>query len=220
MCGRFSFFDLPGFKMRYNLELPSFVMPRYNIAPTQDIPGIIYREGLQVVRFQWGLVPYWEKENPAAKRMINARGETVHEKPSFKQSFARRRCLIPADGFYEWGKKEALKQPYRITLKSRQVFTFAGLWDTWVNPAGEKIQTCAIITTSAHTLLKNIHDRMPVILSGEAEKAWLNPGSSIPLLRSLLLPYPADSMDLYAVSNRVNSPLNDDPEIIEPLQGA
>lgn len=149
--------------------------------------------------------------------MINARAETVDKKPSFKQSLRSRRCLIPADGFYEWKKEGGRKRPYRITPKNRDLFVFAGLWDAWVSPKGETINSCTIITTSANTLIEPIHNRMPVILSEKAEEIWLNEDTDLSTLKDLLNPYPSELMDSYEVSTMVNNFRNDIPEALKPL---
>ena len=216
MCGRFSLFDLLGLEVRFNLSLPDILNPRYNIAPSQDILTITNNEGFQATHLKWGLIPFWSKDISSAKKMINARAETVDQKLSFKQSFKSRRCLIPADGFYEWKKEGNKKRPFRIVMKNEDVFAFAGLWDGWSSPEGETIYSCAILTTSANAMIEPIHNRMPVILSKEGEETWLREDADIPTLQSLLIPYPAKLMDCYEVSTRVNSPRNDDPDIIKP----
>lgn len=215
MCGRFSLSDILGLIMRFKLNLPDGVKPRYNIAPSQDILTIIYDEGYRTVHFRWGLIPFWSKD--IVPGMINARAETVDKKSSFRQSLKSRRCLIPSDGFYEWRRDGGRKKPYRITLKNRGVFVFAGLWDTWISPKGETINSCVIITTSANTLIKPIHNRMPVILSEKAEEVWLNKDTDILTLKDLLNPYPAELMESYEVSTIVNNFRNDIPEILKPL---
>ncbi len=221
MCGRFSFFDFLSFQRRFNLQIPALIQPRYNIAPSQEILAIVKpnpEDGYQTACFKWGLIPFWSKDGSAARKLINARAETVDQKPSFKHSFQKRRCLLPADGFFEWEKLASGKKPYRIVLKNREVFAFAGLWDAWTDPAGQTIHSCTIITTSANSLLENIHPRMPVILPQEAEEAWLHHETDRLILKNLLLPFPAELMESYEVSVRVNSPRNDDPGIIEPLR--
>ncbi len=217
MCGRFSLFDLLGLEIRFELSFLDILKPRYNIAPSQDILAIINHEGLQAVYFKWGLIPFWSKDISSSKTLINARSETVDQKASFKQSFKRRRCLIPADGFYEWKKEGNRKRPFRFTLKGGGVFSFAGLWEGWASPEGERINSCAILTTSANATVAPIHNRMPVILSREGEDTWLGADTDISTLKSLLVPYPAEGMDGYEVSTRVNSPRNDDPDIIKPV---
>lgn len=244
MCGRFTiaqpFGIIERFKLDHsNMAIPSqpavpsnitnlsnlsnmdfssnLIVPRYNIAPTQDIPDVITSGGNQLVMFRWGLIPHWAREISIGSKMINARGETLREKPSFRSSLQRRRCLIPADGFYEWKREGSTKQPYRITLKNSELFGFAGLWDSWTAPSGEVINSCTIITTSPNELLEPIHNRMPVILSPAAEEMWLDPSiSDSLLLENLLKPYPAELMQAYQVSSAVNSPRNDNPECITP----
>ena len=167
---------------------------------------------------RWGLVPSWAKDPKIGNRMINARSETVTEKPSFRTSFKRRRCLIPADGFYEWKREGKAKKPMLITANPGGLFAFAGLWETWKQPDGSWLLTCAIITTSANEFMKSIHDRMPVILPREAEASWLDPEEQdTAMLSELLLPYDSDRMEGYEVSTLVNSPRNNFPEVIEPV---
>ncbi len=221
MCGRFSLFDMFGLEVRFNINLPESLVPSYNIAPSQEILAIIggggEQERYRAQLLRWGLIPFWARDADASKKMINARAETVEKKASFKESFARRRCLIPADGFYEWKKEEGRKRPYRITLHNGELFAFAGLWDEWSSPRGETIKSCAIITTLANKLVEPVHDRMPVILAREAEAAWLDPRTELPALKELLQPYPPQFMECYEVSAIVNSPRNDRAEVVEPL---
>ena len=164
---------------------------------------------------RWGLIPHWAKSASIGSRMINARAETVAEKPAFRDALRRRRCLVLADGFYEWQRTGGAKRPMRIDMQSGEPFAFAGLWSMWRDPDGNRVPSCAIITTAANELLKPIHDRMPVILSRELEEFWLDrsiddPGS----LGSVLTSYSAEAMDAYEVSALVNSPSNDGPEVI------
>lgn len=215
MCGRFSLSDLLGLIMHFKLDLPRGIRPRYNIAPSQDILAIINDGVYRAEFFRWGLIPFWSQK--VVPGIINARAETVDKKPSFKQSFAGKRCLVPADGFYEWGGGGSRKKPYRVTLKNKNVFVFAGLWDTWISPEGKTINSCAIITTAANTLLASIHHRMPVILPESAGEAWLNRDVDILTLKDLLNPYPAELMESYEVSALVNNPQNDSSEIIKPV---
>jgi putative SOS response-associated peptidase YedK len=169
-------------------------------------------------QMRWGLIPSWAKDPSIGNRMINARAETIAEKPAFRAALKKRRCLIPADGFFEWQKLGNVKQPVRIVLKSRQPFGFAGLWEQWVAPDGEGILSCTIITTEANELLKPIHDRMPVILMQDVEAVWLDPKIQeteklLPLLRQ----YPPEQMEFYPVSREVNSPAHDTPDCIVPI---
>jgi len=217
LCGRFSLFDLLGVKVRFNLGPLDWLTPRYNIVPSQEVLAIISGEEYNAVQLKWGLIPFWAKDLSSTKAMINARAETVDQKPSFKKSFRHKRCLIPADGFYEWKKGEKGKRPYRITLKGGGVFAFAGLWDRWKSSQGETIDSCTIITTAPNELLESIHNRMPVIMPEEAEHIWLDPDADTADLKSLLNPYPSEFMESYEVSTRVNSPKNDIPEVIEPV---
>jgi putative SOS response-associated peptidase YedK len=167
---------------------------------------------------RWGLIPFWAKEESIGNRMINARAESVPSKPTFKRPFARQRCLVLADGFYEWQKTGSVKQPYRITLQSGDLFAFAGLWDRWKKPDGEELQTFTIITTEANDLTRKLHDRMPVILSPEDYETWLDPTfHETDTLQKCLRPYPSNEMTCYPVSRMVNSPKNEDPRCIEPL---
>ena len=180
MCGRFTLaIDPETLQSRFIISSETFLehLPRYNIAPQQLVPVIIQRDGGRTPELmRWGLIPFWAKDASIGNKLINARAETLAEKPSFKRSFKRRRCLIPADGFYEWRKGGGGKKtPVRIMLKSEAPFAFAGLWDAWQPPEGDKISSFTIITTEPNELIKPIHHRMPVILRAEDEDAWLNP---------------------------------------------
>ncbi|WP_342672208.1 SOS response-associated peptidase [Sporosarcina ureilytica] len=192
--------------------------PRYNVAPSQQVFSIISDgENKRGGFLKWGLVPSWSKDSKIGYKMINARSETVDTKPSFKNLLKRRRCLIVADGFYEWKNEDGKKQPFRIKMKDDRVFAFAGLWDRWQSN-GETIQSCTIITTEANDVVSDIHDRMPVILPKEKQEIWLNPAVQEPKhLKQLLQPYTSDEMTAYQVSTLVNSPKNDVSEIINSL---
>ncbi len=236
MCGRYSLttpveglrqlFDFPE---RLNLE------PRYNIAPTQSVAAVrrapsVEEEsgepppdgGQHLVLLRWGLIPHWAKDISIGSRMINARAETLAEKPSFRAAFHKRRCLILADGFYEWQKQDkGPKQPYRIALKDGGPFAFAGLWERWRDAAaGSLIESCTIVTTNANTLLLPIHDRMPVILPPPNFDAWLDSETKSEVALGLLRPYDGDDLVAYPISTRVNSVANDDAVIITPLDDA
>jgi putative SOS response-associated peptidase YedK len=190
----------------------------YNIAPLMPIPVLFKEEELKFELFRWGLIPSWAKNEEMGERMINARKETLAEKPSFRESFNKRRCLILADGFYEWKKAQGRKIPYYVRLRSRGPFSFAGLWSQWASPEGEDIRSCAIITGEPNELLAPIHDRMPVILPPSFRERWLNPSNhDLDELGSLLKPYPSDEMEAYQVSDLVNSPAHDSPECLVPL---
>ena len=194
--------------------------PRYNIAPTQEVAAVRQGEqGRELSMLKWGLVPSWAKDPGIGARMINARAESVADKPSFRSAFKRRRCLILADGFYEWKKTGArTKQPYYIFLRDRQPFAFAGLWEHWKGPDGGEMPSCTIITTGANELLSELHDRMPVILGEEEYDRWLDPKfDDAETLKSLLGPYAALDMTCYPVSTIVNNARNETPECVERL---
>ena len=201
---------------------PDFAMqPRFNIAPTTEVPCVgSTKEGARKLRtLRWGLIPRWAKDAKQAFRMINARSETVAEKPAFRVPFRRRRVLVPADGFYEWVKRGALKQPYLIRRVDRQPVTFAGIWERWAPKGGDPIDSFSILTTEANQRLAEVHHRMPVILPEEHWERWLDrsevdPDRLLPLLRAR----PDEELDFVAVSPRVNSVRNDDPELLEPVE--
>jgi putative SOS response-associated peptidase YedK len=221
MCGRFTLtILLAELERRFRIEeIMADMVPRYNIAPTQNVAAILNKENSKraLTEMRWGLIPSWADDPKIGNRMINARAETLAEKPSFRQSLAKKRCLIPADGFYEWKKNGKTKTPMRITLKNQEVFAFVGLWDTWnKNTKGETVNSCTIVTCEANSFMKPIHDRMPVILRKEAEEDWLDMNIVDPAkLLKLLTPYPAKEMTAYAVSSMVNSPKYDGPECIQ-----
>jgi putative SOS response-associated peptidase YedK len=198
--------------------------PRFNVAPTQMVPALrLNDEGaLQLDLFRWGLVPSWAKDPSIGNRMINARGETVAEKPSFRSAFRSRRCLVLTDGWYEWQKNLHGKQPVRIQLESGEAFSFGGLWERW-RPKGagaeepEEMRTCTIITCDANEALADIHHRMPVVMKRTAWDTWLDPEAPSDVLLSMLRPYAEDDLKAYPVSTLVNSPANERPECILPL---
>ena len=219
MCSRFSFIFINEIKDRFNLAQPEFDFePRYNIAPSQPVPVVIHRNGgNQLCIFRWGLIPYWAKDESIGNKLINARAETLEEKPSFRQSLKQKRCLVLADGFYEWKKEGRLRKPYRITLRDGKPFAFAGLWDSWRSPTGQIINSCTIITTTPNKLMEPIHNRMPVILPQDKESLWLDVGiTSSDEVKSLLSPFPEEQMIAYEVSTLVNSPQYDGPECVFP----
>jgi putative SOS response-associated peptidase YedK len=218
MCGRFSRkATLQAIVDEFEIEeQDEKVKPSYNVAPGQEIAVVLKDENKKLSLLKWGLIPSWAKDPTIGSRMINARAETLSEKPSFKHSLRRKRCIIIADGFYEWKKEGAHKIPMYIFLKSGKLFGFAGLWDTWTAPEGNKIATCTIITTSPNKLIEEIHNRMPVILPKENVDRWLDPSiQDESKVLPLLQPYPADEMDAYPVSRLVNSPKNNSPEVIK-----
>lgn len=219
MCGRYLLYSpIEEIYDYYHIDHPNLDwVPRYNIAPTQDALVVINNGQNQIANFKWGLIPHWAKDKSIGNKMINARGETLLEKVSFKDAFRRRRCLIPTNGFYEWFKAGKVKKPYRIGLKESEIFSFAGLWDTWQDLANNVINSFTIITVEPNQLVAPIHDRMPVILAKEDENRWLNPKEEIPNLQLLLKPYPDELMDMYEISTLVNSPVNDFKELIKPI---
>jgi putative SOS response-associated peptidase YedK len=220
MCGRFTLTLDPG-ELQELLDLGPFihiVQPRYNIAPSQPVPIVKDGETRAVELYKWGLVPSWADDPKIGYRMINARSETAHEKPSFRAAFQRRRCLILADGFFEWhsGRKSAPKTPYLFKLKNNYPFTFAGLYEHWQSPDGGELHTTTILTCPPNELVSQYHNRMPVMLNKEDRWTWLSAETEKTILRDLLNPYPAEEMVCYAVSRAVNSPENDRPEILQP----
>ncbi|NIQ03007.1 MAG: hypothetical protein GWM98_23640, partial [Nitrospinaceae bacterium] len=188
--------------------------PRYNIAPTQEVPVVTAVNGpRELVVMKWGLVPPWSRDEKSGPRLINARAETLEQKPSFRGSFKNKRCLIPADGFMEW-KKNRNKIPFYITLKSGEPFAFAGLWAEWKG-TDRTLQTFTIITTPANALLQPLHDRMPLILAPRDYEAWLDPSTAPKDLRPLLVPFSADALRVVEISPKINSPHNDSPECLK-----
>jgi putative SOS response-associated peptidase YedK len=193
--------------------------PRYNIAPTQYVP-IVRSEpaGRSLSLVKWGLIPSWAKDESIGQKLINARAETIDEKPSFRAAFNRRRCLIPADGFYEWALEGGAKQPYRFHLQDDDVFAFAGLWDEWIHPDGSPIETCTIITVPSNDAIAPIHSRMPAILRRGDEAHWLDNRFGNPSdLFALLAPYPSNAIESTRVSRAVNRPTSDTPALITPV---
>ncbi|WP_017301827.1 SOS response-associated peptidase [Nodosilinea nodulosa] len=225
MCGRFSLNQTgEDLAEAFDLRPAPPVAPRYNIAPTQPVAAVVATAENPDPHFhflQWGLIPSWAKDPAIGSRMINARAETVAEKPSFRAAFKRRRCLILADGFYEWQRTgdRKPKQPHYIFLKEHQPFAFAGLWEHWSDPVGGgELETCTILTTDPNSLMEPIHNRMPVILPAADYAAWLDPDFAQPqALQAMLRPYEAEAMERYPVSTVVNKPQNDSPDCIEPL---
>lgn len=221
MCGRFTRIALlediiAAFEVD---EIACDLEASYNIAPTQPIAVIADEGGMRrLVTLRWGLIPPWSKDPTIGNTMINARAETLTQKPSFKQAFKKRRCLIVADGFYEWQKRETTKVPLYIRFQSGEPFGFAGLYEYWTSPEGISIGTCAIITTDANDLMRPIHNRMPVILPKEHHAVWLDPTiEDETLLASLLQPFASDELEAYEVSRLVNSPKNNSPACVQPI---
>ena len=222
MCGRFTLTaDLNILRETFPwLNIPEGLGPRYNIAPTQPV-AVVPNDGKNKLDFfVWGLIPSWAKDPKIGSRMINARAETLAEKPSFRTAFRRRRCLVLTDGFYEWRQegKGAPKTPMYIKLASGKPFTFAGLWESWNSKDGSNILSCTIITTRPNTLLEDIHNRMPVILPEDKHPIWLEKGEADPSqLTELLSPYTKQEMVAFPVSRQVNSPHNDTPACVQPV---
>jgi putative SOS response-associated peptidase YedK len=225
MCGRYTLSTPTDeiaalFDLATQMDLPALPQ-RYNVAPTQEAavvrvvaPGTPRRLDL----LRWGLVPYWADDLSIGNRMINARSESVADKPAFRRSFRRQRCLVATDGFYEWKKEGKLKQPYHIRRKDRHAFAFAGLWERWKNPEGNLLDTFTILTTSANDLLRPLHDRMPVIVDRRDFALWLDPEVTDPaVLQPLLVPAPPGEMETVPVSRTVNSPAYDGPDCVAPL---
>lgn len=216
MCGRFTLRHPSRIKFDAKRQTPPPLFePRFNIAPSQDILTVM-SDGDQrtLVPARWGLIPSWSKE---AKGFINARAETLESKPSFSESFATRRCLIPADGFYEWKRAGKAKQPYYFQLQDEETFYFAGIWDEW-RGGEESITSCAIITTTPNELLQTIHDRMPAILPAEVQEAWLSDDTQPMELLSFLNPFPATAMKSYPVSQQVNAATVENAQLVEPVE--
>jgi putative SOS response-associated peptidase YedK len=218
MCGRFTLQQTTDqIAMRFQVQsVQADVSPRYNIAPTQPVAVVTVNSPRTLRMMEWGLVPSWAKDRSLGSKMINARAETLAEKPSFKQALMRRRCLIPASGFYEWQQAGERKQPIYIHRPDGDLFAFAGLWEENTQVGGEPIRTCTIITLGANALMQDIHQRMPAILRPELEATWLDHSLSVDVALACLEPYPAEGMEAYAVSCAVNSPTNDTPVCIRP----
>ncbi len=222
MCGRYSLVaSIAELEDRFGFDgADAAYSPSYNVAPTQGVLTVVAEsDARRAVRMRWGLIPSWAKDVSIGSRMINTRAETVAEKPSFRTALRRRRCLVLADGFYEWRRISTGKRPMRVTMASGEPFAFAGLWDTWQDPQDETVISCTIITTEANDLLRPIHERMPVILQRDQEDLWLDHDVPEPeVLREVLIPYNPDTMNAYEISTLVNSAANDGPEVIEPIR--
>ncbi len=225
MCGRFSLTATPD---QLIAAFPAFLSPnsihklepRYNIAPSQPVAVITNEGNHQLDYYSWGLIPAWAKDPKIGYKMINARSETLAEKPSFKSPYRYRRCIIPASGFFEWKREPGknTKIPHHVQMNTKLPFAMAGLWEIWSSPDGSEIRSCNIITTKPNQIVAPIHNRMPVILPSDAIKQWLDPQLQSPQQLNLLLqPYPAELMEAYPVSTTVNNPRNDSPDCIQPI---
>ncbi|MFH1809497.1 MAG: SOS response-associated peptidase [Pseudomonadota bacterium] len=227
MCGRFILTespdvlaDLVGLDASWADGVGGF-KPNYNVAPTHQVIAFRQRPegtGREAVRLRWGLIPFWSKDEKIAYKLINARSETAPDKPSFRAAFKRRRCLVPADGFYEWKKSGKAKQPFCIRLRDDRPFAIAGLWEHWQGPDGQVVESCTLLTTEPNAMMAKIHDRMPVILDPADFDLWLDPGvDKADPLRPLLAPFDDKQMRAYEVSSRVGSPAANDPSCIAPV---
>ena len=227
MCGRYVL-TTPGEVLAQIFEVsPDRVaaaaagsVPRYNVSPTQQVPIVRNTSDgpRELAMVTWGLVPHWAKDPAIGNKLINARSETAAEKPSFRDAMKRRRCLLPADAFYEWKKLGKGKQPFLLRMRDAKTFAFAGLWSQWKNPEGGVVlESCAILTTTPNELAAKVHDRMPVILSPTQQGRWLDPAANRSTFTELFFPFPADQMEAFPVSPRVNRPANDGPENLEPV---
>ena len=221
MCGRYSLIaDVATLARRFEFDGDRLACaPAYNVAPTQEVLTVRGGEARRGTFMRWGLIPYWAKHASVGNRMINARAETLSERAPFREALTRRRCLVLADGFYEWQRTGGARRALRVVLHTGEPFAFAGLWSVWRGPDGHFIRSCAIITTVANDLLMPIHDRMPVILPQAMEALWLDHSNDDPdMLRSVLAPYAAEAMEAYEVSTLVNSAANDGPEVIAAVR--
>ncbi|OUM96421.1 MAG: hypothetical protein A9Z00_13455 [Thermobacillus sp. ZCTH02-B1] len=223
MCGRYTItVTLEELIVRYTIGVANipYHRPKYNVAPGQMVPAVI-SDGRtnRLGELRWGLIPSWAKDEKIGNRLINARAETAAEKPAFREPLRMRRCLVPADGFYEWRTEpDGSRQPMRIVLRSGGIFSMAGLYETWIAPDGRRISTVAILTTEPNELMASIHDRMPVILRPEDEALWLDRSVRDPeALKPLFRPYPADELEAYPVSKAVGNVKADDPSLIRPV---
>lgn len=222
MCGRFTQTASPAvIAQEFGVTVSPLFTPRYNIAPSQPVAAIRIEPGTtirQLVQLRWGLIPSWANDPKIGHQCINAKAETVAEKPSFRAAFKARRCLVIATGFYEWQVQGKAKQPVWVGLKSHRPFAFAGLWEQWQPPDGAVIESCTILTTDPNELLQPIHNRMPVILSPASYDQWLDPTvQQAASLQALLRPYPSEELTAYPVSTLVNNPRHDAPDCLEPL---
>jgi putative SOS response-associated peptidase YedK len=222
MCGRFTVRKPKEvIAKQFGVEIDDELAPRFNIAPTQQVAAIRASQGdggREFVSLKWGLIPSWAKDASIGAKLINARSETVMEKPSFRESFRRRRAIIPADGIFEWRRAGKGKQPYFFQMRDGSLFGFAGLWDRWRDEDGEVVETCSILTTEANDLFRPVHERMPVVLHPESYDEWLSDDPrGVEALKELLCPYPSSEMIAYPVSPRVNSPQSQGEELIERL---
>jgi putative SOS response-associated peptidase YedK len=222
MCGRFAL-PYPSKTVAEYFSVPEEISfaPRYNIAPSQHLAVICSNKdapGRQLAMMRWGLIPNWAKDEKLGYKMINARAETVAEKPAFRAAYRRRRCLIAAGGFYEWQRQEKIKQPYYLTMKDTKIIAFAGIWERWQSPEGEPVESCAILTTAANSSVRGIHDRMPVIVAPADYNFWIDPGAERDILQQILRFSQSISLSIYPVSAMVNNPTNDAPGCLQEIR--
>jgi putative SOS response-associated peptidase YedK len=223
MCGRFTRKEnFQHLAEQLGIKVLPPLSPRYNIAPSQLVACVrtnIESEQRECTELKWGLVPSWAKDPSIGNKLINARGETVAEKPAFRKAFKQQRCLVLADGFYEWKQDGKTKQPYYVRFKDQRLFAFAGLWERWKENEADPLETCTIITTAPNAVMESIHHRMPVILASKDYADWLDPSlQAVERVNALLRPYPPEEMETYPVSQLVNSPRNDRPECVVPIE--
>jgi putative SOS response-associated peptidase YedK len=218
MCARFQFAPPEDWVEEFGLSDAPAVAPRYNIAPTQDVLAVrLQRTGSRQARLlRWGLVPYWAEDPAMGNRLINARAESVATRAAFREPFRQRRCLVPAQGFYEWKKFGRAREPWLVRLRGGATFAFAGVWDRWASERNA-IESCALITTAANAVVAPIHGRMPVLIDRRSYGTWLDPGATEEDLRALLAPFPADGMETFPVSPRVNGTDVDDADLLRPV---
>jgi putative SOS response-associated peptidase YedK len=222
MCGRYTYFprEFSYLRVAWNVDEIFGLMPRYNIAPSQEAPVIVQADSKRKIElFRWGLIPWWARDPAIGKKMINARAKTLAKKPAFRGLLGNRRCLVLADGFYDWRKEGKGKVPMHFKLKSGEPFTFAGLWDIWKHPDGSLLRTYTIVTTEPNDVLRPIHNRMPAMLSNDDGQKWLAVDDEIAHALTLLKPYPPQMMEGYDMSPLVNNPRNDLPECVRPVEG-
>ncbi len=218
MCGRYIFKPADDFYKRFHLiNKLEKLESDYNITPAASMPVIIKKNPNYVVKMRWGLIPSWAKDPSIGQKLINARAETIAEKPSFRHAFKSNRCLIPSNGFYEWKKTKVGKIPYFIHRADNKTFSFAGIYERWLNSKNEEVNTYAIITCSPNSLVKPIHDRMPVILSEKGESKWLDTNSDANKLLSLLKPFDPTELEAYSISLQVNNPVNNSDKLLTPV---
>lgn len=219
MCGRYTITTTAEkLAALFGVEVPAEYQPRYNAAPTQQLPVISNNQKQKILLYNWGILPRWAQEQGSSQRLINARAETVTEKATFKNSFKKHRCLVVADGYYEWKKTKDKKIPHRIVLDQEQPFTFAGIWDTFEDESGVLAPAFVIITVAASPSIADIHDRMPAILDKETADFWLSNSEDYEGLQDVLRPYPDTHLKAYAVSTQVNAVKNDQDSLIQPVK--